>query len=36
LHARELEFVHPVSKEDMRFLAVPEGDELWRAFEAQS
>lgn len=36
LHARELEFVHPVSKENMRFFVEPEGDGLWRKFSPTS
>lgn len=34
LHARKLEFVHPVTKEDMIIVApVPQNDAIWRACE---
>ena len=34
LHAREVEFAHPVSKEPVRIVApVPQDDNLWRSFE---
>lgn len=34
LHAREVEFIHPVSKERIRIVApVPQDDNLWRSFE---
>jgi 23S rRNA pseudouridine1911/1915/1917 synthase len=34
LHARSVEFIHPVSKEFVQIVAaVPEDDKLWRAFE---
>lgn len=33
LHARSLEFVHPVSKQEIRVVApLPEGDKLWEHF----
>ncbi|MBP1637829.1 MAG: ribosomal large subunit pseudouridine synthase [Bacteroidetes bacterium] len=35
LHAREVNFIHPVSKEDIHIVAtVPQEDNLWRSFEA--
>ncbi len=34
LHAREIDFMHPVSKEQVRVVApTPEGDTLWEYFE---
>jgi 23S rRNA pseudouridine1911/1915/1917 synthase len=34
LHAREIDFIHPVSKEKVRVVApTPEGDSLWECFE---
>ncbi|WP_407405747.1 RluA family pseudouridine synthase [Chryseobacterium sp.] len=34
LHARKLEFVHPVTKEDMAIVApVPQNDAIWKACE---
>jgi len=34
LHARSVEFIHPVSKEKIRLTApVPEDDKLWKAFQ---
>jgi len=35
LHAREIEFVHPVRKEPMRVIAKPPSDILWDYFEAK-
>lgn len=35
LHARKLEFVHPVTKEDIEIIApVPQNDAVWKASEA--
>jgi 23S rRNA pseudouridine1911/1915/1917 synthase len=34
LHARELEFVHPVSNEKMHFIAPVPADKLWEFFES--
>jgi len=34
LHARKVEFIHPVSKKEISVIApVPEGDKLWEYFE---
>ncbi|HPR32133.1 MAG TPA: RNA pseudouridine synthase [Prolixibacteraceae bacterium] len=33
LHARKIEFVHPVSKEEVRIIAPVPGDALWKYFE---
>ncbi len=34
LHARKVEFIHPVSKKEISVIApVPEGDKLWKYFE---
>jgi 23S rRNA pseudouridine1911/1915/1917 synthase len=34
LHARNVEFIHPVSKNEINVTApVPEGDKLWGYFE---
>ncbi|MBO7597249.1 MAG: RluA family pseudouridine synthase [Bacteroidales bacterium] len=36
LHARKVEFIHPVSKQEISVTApVPEGDKLWGYFEQQ-
>lgn len=36
LHARKVEFIHPVSKKEISVIApVPEGDKLWGYFEQQ-
>lgn len=36
LHARKVEFIHPVSKKEISVIApVPEGDKLWEYFEQQ-
>lgn len=36
LHARSVEFIHPVSKQNINITApVPEGDNLWENFERQ-
>ena len=32
LHARELRFIHPVTKDEMKFLARPPKDPLWNYF----
>lgn len=32
LHARSVEFLHPVSKEDLRIIAPPPADKLWSHF----
>ncbi|MBP5319139.1 MAG: RNA pseudouridine synthase, partial [Paludibacteraceae bacterium] len=35
LHAREISFIHPVSKQEIRIVApVPQDDALWRAVES--
>ena len=37
LHARQVEFTHPVSKEQISITApVPEDDTLWKAMEAMA
>ncbi len=37
LHARKVEFIHPVSKKEISVIApVPEGDKLWEYFEQQA
>jgi len=36
LHARKLEFIHPVTKEKLEIIApVPQNDAIWRACEAE-
>jgi len=36
LHARELVFIHPVRKEEVRLVAGPPADALWEAFLSQA
>ena len=36
LHARKIEFVHPVSKQEISIMAPVPDDKLWRAMEQQS
>lgn len=37
LHARKVEFIHPVSKKEISVIApVPKGDKLWEYFEQQT
>lgn len=35
LHARKIEFIHPVSKQSVRIIAPVPEDNLWNAFEAE-
>lgn len=35
LHARQVEFIHPVSKEEIRVVADPPEDKLWASFLSQ-
>jgi 23S rRNA pseudouridine1911/1915/1917 synthase len=36
LHARELQFIHPVRKEEVRIVAPPPEDVLWDVFRSQA
>jgi 23S rRNA pseudouridine1911/1915/1917 synthase len=35
LHARQIEFIHPVSKEEIHMVADPPDDKLWASFQLQ-
>ena len=35
LHARQIEFIHPVSKEEIQVVADPPDDKLWASFQLQ-